>query len=133
MCLTVERGKKLKFDAEGKRIGYKVVYRDPDHGWYYTYYRHSTVYRYTLLNSDRPFSALTIDEIYSTRVYLGIHVFDDLEEARKFCGDVDLVILEVECDREDFVAAGQFVTSTLISYSSSVWKSVLVKGEVPCA
>jgi len=129
MCLAVERGKKLKFDAEGKRVGYKVVYRVRETTWYNTYYRHQTVYRYSLINSDRPFTALTIDEIYSNRVDLGIHVFDDLEEAKKFCGDSDVVILEVECDRDDFVAAGQFVTESS-EYQSSVWKSVLVKGEV---
>jgi len=132
--MTIDPHKTLEFDAEGKRKFYKIVnYADlasPYQGM-----------RYLLggvAKSNRTSTELTAEEQYRNRIDLGIHVFDDLDEAIEkarekanpiFEGEERLdedanTVLEVIGRREHLVATGQWT-------DYGVDNSVFTEVEVP--
>lgn len=133
MCLTLS-SEPLSFDANGKRTCYKIVEKNKETGEYQSFFKLLRHEKEGWIHSDRVGKFLTPEELYSNYVSKGIHVLNDLEAVSVFLDKEysvswfhTVVVLEVECSEEDFVANGCFSDEEM---PSSVWMKVWIKGEI---
>jgi len=122
MCLAICNDVKLPpVNKQGYCVGYKVIQPDNRSSWYDHIYKKGVNY------SNRIYKELDSHERSIQQIKNGIHVFLNLEEARREEKRwMDEKIIKVYFEPEDVVATGTYTYDGDISSNAVVLK-VLVK------